>query len=214
MESGDKIASLSLSLLSSARGPPPPSPPSREGGGGRGSATGRAATAGFSGGTGDLLTAGVLLLVAAGDLAAAAGAAVLPGPTGVTGALLLPLAIPKHKVQIKIDCTLCTLYILVHLYYDVVLVYSSFVHLCDDVVHIRGYIARERRIGTKTCTWHHGRTLWVRVTACHGLVAVLRVQSNISERKERKNSRCFSRQGNERGQGPAGPGPGRPGPGC
>ena len=154
MESGDKIASLSLSLLSSARGPPPPSPPSREGGGGRGSATGRAATAGFSGGTGDLLTAGVLLLVAAGDLAAAAGAAVLPGPTGVTGALLLPLAIPKHKVQIKIDCTLCTLYILVHLYYDVVLVYSSFVHLCDDVVHIRGYIARERRVGTKT-SWPH-----------------------------------------------------------
>jgi len=73
-----------------------------------------------------------------------------------------------------------------------------------DILHVNGGLEQK----------HHGRTLWVRVTACHGLVAVLRVQSNISERKERKNSRCFSRQGNERGQGPAGPGPGRPGPGC
>ena len=77
------------------------------------------------------------------------------------------------------------------------------VHLYDDVVyilHVNGGLEQK----------HHGRTLWVRVTAraCHGLVAVLRVQSNISERKERKNSRCFSHQGNERGhwQGPAGPG--------
>ena len=155
MESGDKIASLSLSLLSSARGPPP----SPAGGGARGlrggaraaSATGGPAATGLSGGTSDLITAGDLVLAASGDLAAAAAAPPLPGPTGF---LLFAAGIPKHKVQIKIDCTLCTLYILVHLYYDVVLVYSRFVHLCDDVVHIRGYIARERRVGTKT-SWPH-----------------------------------------------------------
>ena len=175
MESGDKIASLSLSLLSSARGPPPPSPPSREGGGGRGSATGRAATTRISGGTSDLLAADLLAAVSlpvAGDLAAAAAAApLLPGATGAP-TLRRAVVIPKHKVQIKIDCTLCTLYILVHLYYDVVLVYSSFVHLCDDVVHIRGYIARERRVGTKT-SWPHalGLSHCLRLSRSCGSVA-------------------------------------------
>jgi hypothetical protein len=79
------------------------------------------------------------------------------------------------------------------------------VHLYDDVVyilHVKGGLEQK----------HHGRTLWVRVTAraCHGLVAVLRVQSNISERKERKNSRCFSLEG--AGRGGRRPRP-RPGPG-